>query len=129
MVGDAVGRGRAASTAGSGLVHFSEKRRVGASHEGLAFASVEAPLSVIVSLRRPDDGASPVPSGPLSGRDAVLALASEVFRLDPGDAAASRAHFEAVTALAQTVPVVAVPRRPPAAAVADVLCRMSAPDV
>ena len=30
---------------------------------------------------------------------------------------------------AQTVPVVAVPRRPPAAAVADVLCRMSAHDV
>lgn len=115
-------------TSGSGLVHFSEKRRVGASLPGLEFASAAAPLAAVVALRRPDDAATAVASGALSGRDAVLALASEVFRLDPGDAAASRAHFEAVTALAQAVPVWAVPRQAPAAAVADVLCRMTAYD-
>lgn len=112
-------------TSGTGLAHFSEKRRVGAGDHGVAFEAAVKPLSVVIALRRPDDASATLTAGPLSGRDAVLALASEVFRLDPADVAASRAHFDAVASLAQSVRVHAVPRQSLDAAVADVLCRMA----
>lgn len=110
---------------GAALAHFSEKRRVDASHPGVAFAGAAAPVAAVMALRPPDDAPLAGGADRLSGRDAVLAVASEVFRLDPADAAASRAHFEAVAALVQAVPVFALPRQPLATAVADVLCRMT----
>lgn len=106
---------------GSGMAHFTDKRRVGALHPSLQFETRLLPLTRVVSLTRPDE---PVRSGALRGRDAVMALASELFRLDVRDPRESRWQFDAISALAADVPMVAGARQHPSAAAAAVLCRM-----
>jgi hypothetical protein len=51
-----------------------------------------------------------------------MALASEVFRLDPRDAGESRRQFEAIGAIASSVRVVAWPRETEAEPIADAVC-------
>ena len=63
--------------------------------------------------------------GPLRGRDRAMALASEVFRIDWRDPAESRRHFDAIGAIAATVPLEVAERRAPETAASELLCRMT----
>jgi hypothetical protein len=108
---------------GAGLAHYTKKRRVDAAHPALSFETRTLPLSRIIVLPTPDR--DPVPARELRGRDAVIAIASEVFRVDPRDSKESREQFDAIAALATEVPIEAMgPLRPPDAWAETVLCRM-----
>ena len=106
---------------GTGMAHYTDKRRVGALHPSLQFETGVLPLSHMVRMTRPD---AAVPAGPIHGREAVMALASELFRLDVRDPRESRWQFDAISALAAAVPMRAVAREHPTAAAGAVLCRM-----
>ncbi len=106
---------------GTGLAHFSHKRRIGAGHESLTFERAVLPLRQVYRM------VWPIPEsvfGVLRGRAAVMALASELFRLDLRDAAETRWQFDQVSDLASAVPVEAPVRQAPFEAAAAVLCRM-----
>jgi hypothetical protein len=115
---------------GAVTAHYSEKRRLDAPGRGagdppLAFETRELPLAGILYMPTP---ASSVPDvrGTLRGRDAVMAVASEVFRIDWRDPAESRRHFDAVAAIAANIPVEVAERQPPDTAASALLCRMTA---
>jgi hypothetical protein len=106
---------------GTGMAHFTDKRRVGAGYASMAFERETLPLVRIFQLSRPDG----VPAtGPVRGRAAVIALASELFRLDVRDARESRWQFDAISALAADLPIEALPRIQPVEAASAILCRM-----
>lgn len=106
---------------GTGMAHYTDKRRVGALHPSVQFETQLLPLAHVVCLTRPEE---PQVRGTVRGRDAVMALASELFRLDVRDPRESRWQFEAISALAVDVPMSAVAREHPVSAAAAVLCRM-----
>ena len=106
---------------GTGMAHFTDKRRVGALHPSVQFETGILPLAHLYRMTRPDEAA---PAGRVRGRDAVMALASELFRLDIRDPRESRRQFDAISALAVDIPVDAIGRQHPADAAAAVLCRM-----
>lgn len=106
---------------GAGMAHYTNKRRVGAPHPALTFETEVLPLARIFRLSCPDEA---VAAGTLRGHAAVMALASELFRLDSRDAQESLSQFEAIGALATDVPMEASVRQHPAVAAAAVLCRM-----
>ena len=108
--------GRGVSS-GEAAAHYSDKRRLGAGDEGLVFESRHLPLIGIQHLQW-------APARTLRGRDAVMALASEVFRLDWRDAAESRRHFDVLAAIARDIPVEIPERQAPELAAQDLLCRM-----
>lgn len=120
------------ANAGDAAAHYSDKRRFDDRHHQLAFETRELPLSAIVYLPSISSGESPSDAlGPLAtsqmlgGRDAVMALVSEVFRLDSRDPAESRRQFEVVGQLAVDIPVEVLTRRAPDVAAQALLCRMS----
>lgn len=106
---------------GAGLAHYTNKRRMDAGHPGLPCERDVLPLIRVYKMQRPDD---PRPTGVLRGQEAMMSLASELFRLDVRDAAESRRQFDAISALASAIPMEAPPRQVPAQAAATVLCRM-----
>jgi len=106
---------------GAGMAHFTDKRRVGAAHPAVRFETAALPLACLIRLSRPDE---PHVTGVLRGRHAVIALASELFRLDVRDARESRWQFDAISALATDVSIEAPVRAHPIEAAAAVLCRM-----
>ena len=106
---------------GAGMAHYTDKRRVGAAHAPVRFETDVLPLTRICCLSRP---AEPIAPGALRGQRAVMALASELFRLDVRDAQESRWQFDAISALAVELPVDALAREHPVAAASAVLCRM-----
>lgn len=114
---------------GAVTAHYSEKRRLDAVGRGtgdpeLPFETRTLPLTGILYM---PTAASIVPhdQGELRGRDRAMALASEVFRIDWRDPSESRRHFDAIAAIAATVPLEVVARRTPEAAASELLCRMS----
>jgi hypothetical protein len=106
---------------GSGMAHYTDKRRVGALHPSLRFETHDLPLTQIYRMSRPEESTT---EGRVQGQAAVMALASELFRLDVRDRAESRWQFDAIGALAATVPVHGTVRQAPQQAAASVLCRM-----
>lgn len=106
---------------GVGMAHYTDKRRVGAAHPAVRFETDVLPVARLFRLSRPDE---PPVTGVLRGRLAVMALASELFRLDVRDARESRWQFDAISALAADVPIEALARAHPAGVAAAVLCRM-----
>lgn len=106
---------------GTEMAHYSDKRRVGALQAPLQFETEPLPLTRVVRLTRPGESSY---QGPVRGRDAVMALASELFRLDIRDPSESRWQFDAIGTLAADVPMDATGRHHPSAAASDVLCRM-----
>jgi hypothetical protein len=106
---------------GTGMAHYTDKRRVGALHPSVQFESSLLPLTRVVKMSRPEE---PVREGAVRGRDAVMALASELFRLDVRDPSESRWQFDAISALAADVRMDAMDRHDPTTAAAAVLCRM-----
>jgi hypothetical protein len=109
------------AASGAGLAHYTNKRRMDAGHPGLPCERDILPLVRVYKMLRPGEGS---PIGVLRGRDAVMSLASELFRLDVRDAAESRRQFDAISALAAAVPMESPVRQAPAAAASAVLCRM-----
>jgi hypothetical protein len=79
------------------------------------------PLSRVYRLTRPEERQH---TGAITGRDAVMGLASELFRLDVRDPRESRSQFDAICALAAEVPIDALARQDPMMSAAAVLCRM-----
>lgn len=119
--------------AGTAAAHYTDKRRIDSSDSsdavdagrgGVRFESRHLPLAAILHMRTPADPLTR--TGPIHGRDAVMALASEVFRLDWRDAEESRRQFAAIGALAASIPVESPLRQPPAEAAERLLCRMTA---
>jgi hypothetical protein len=119
---DALRRLGVPETAGAAAAHYTDKRRVGPGEFGLTFETRTLPLTAfhVLRARRVED--EPVVRHRLSGRDIVMALASEIFRLDPRDAAESRRQFEAISDIAASVRVVAWPRQTEAEPIADAVC-------
>lgn len=119
---DALRRLGVSETAGAAAAHYTDKRRVGPGEFGLTFETRTLPLAAfhVLRARRPED--EPAARHRLSGREIVMALASEVFRLDPRDAGESRRQFEAIGAIASSVRVVAWPRETEAEPIADAVC-------
>lgn len=107
--------------AGVGMAHYTDKRRVGAMHTPVRFEAATLPLTRLWCLSRPSD---PQRQGPITGQQAVMALASELFRLDVRDRAESRWQFDAIADLAGRLPVEALSRQHPVDAASAVLCRM-----
>lgn len=112
--------------------HYSDKRRFDDRNHHLTFETRHLPLAAIVYLPPASAGESPTLAlGPsasaqtLRGRDAVMALASELFRLDARDAAESRRQFESIGAIAAEIPVEIATRQAPDAAANALLCRMA----
>lgn len=106
---------------GVGVAHYTDKRRVGTAHPAVRFETDVLPLARLFQLSGPDE---PAVSGVLRGRHAVMALASELFRLDVRDAGESRWQFDAISTLAADVSIEALAREHPDGAAAAVLCRM-----
>jgi len=111
--------------------HYSDKRRLDEGAQ-LAHETRELPLAAILYLPSRSAAESPAstlgPSAPpqvLRGRDAVLALASEVFRLDSRDPDESRRQFDALGAMAAAIPVEIPRREAPDEAARALLCRMA----
>ncbi len=118
--------------AGDAAAHYSDKRRLDDRNHHLTFETRELPLAAILYLPSLSMSESPTsalgPSAaprPVRGRDAVMALASELFRLDCRDAAESRRHFEAIGEIAAAIPVEILARQAPNAAAQALLCRMA----
>lgn len=118
--------------AGDVASHYSDKRRFDDRNHDLTFETRRLPLAAIVYLPSASPGESPTSTlGPaatpraLRGRDAVMALASELFRLDPRDAAESRRQFDAIGAIAAAIPLEIAARRPPNEAAEALLCMMT----
>ncbi len=118
--------------AGEPAAHYSDKRRFDEGHHGLAFETRNLPLAAILYLPPLSAGESPTSAlGPgalaqtLRGRDAVMALASEFFRLDSRDASESRRQFDAISRMAAEIPVEIPERQPPDAAARSLLCRIT----
>ena len=99
----------------SALAHYTRKRRIGTDASPFVFESRPLPLTQLFYLTH-DVGHG----GPLSGQRAVMALASELFRLDVRDVAESRAQFDAIVALARGVPLAMLSRATLETDVADV---------
>lgn len=112
------------TSAGTAAAHYTDKRRIDAGAGGVRFESRHLPLAAILHMRTPADPLQA--TGPLRGREAVMALASEVFRLDWRDAEESRRQFSAIGALAASIPVESPVREPPVEAAERLLCRMTA---
>jgi hypothetical protein len=109
------------AASGAGLAHYTNKRRMDPGHPGLPCERDALPLIRVYKMLRPGDD---TPIGVLRGQDAMMSLASELFRLDVRDAAESRRQFEAISALASDVPMEAPGRQAPGQAASAVLCRM-----
>lgn len=115
---------------GASTAHYSEKRRIDAVERGaddprLSFETRTLPLTAILYMSTASS-AVPTSPGALRGRNAAMAIASEVFRIDWRDPRESRRHFEAVSAIAADVSVEVPERLPPDAAARALLCRMTA---
>jgi hypothetical protein len=93
------------------------------AHPALPAERDRLPVTRFYRMVRPVTGAD-LPVGSVRGREAVIALASELFRLDVRDAAESRRQFEWISALAEDVPIEWPGRQLPAQAAAAVLCKM-----
>ncbi len=106
---------------GTGMAHYTDKRRVGALHPSVQFETSVLPLSRVYRLTRPEDAQR---TGAITGRDAVMGLASELFRLDVRDPRESMSQFDAICALAAEVPIAALARQDPMMSATAVLCRM-----
>ena len=116
--------------AGAVSAHYTDKRRFAAGEAGITFEHRHLPIAAICHLTpwRLEAVAGAARSGgpgPLRGRAAVMALASELFRLDCRDVVESRRQFEVIGAMASILPVEVPARHTPAASAAELLCRMS----
>jgi hypothetical protein len=114
---------------GAVTAHYSEKRRLVAAGRGsgdpqLPVETRTLPLAGILYMPTPASSVRNAP-GRIRGRDAMMAVASEVFRIDWRDPAESRRQFDAVAAIAARVPVEVAQRRAPETAASELLCRMS----
>jgi hypothetical protein len=114
---------------GAVTAHYSEKRRLDAASRGTgdpeqAVETRVLPLAGILYMPTPAGSVPGIP-GAIRGRDAMMAIASEIFRIDWRDPAESRRQFDAIAAMAAEIPVEVAERRPPETAAAEVLCRMS----
>ena len=96
------------------------------------FEPRELPLAAILYLPSITAAEAPSPalgpgavSGALRGRDAVMALASELFRVDSRDPVESRRQFATIGELAGEVPVEVLAREAPESAAQALLCRMA----
>ena len=117
------------SGSGASTAHYSEKRRLDAVERDagdprLSFETRTLPLTAILYMPTASS-AVPAAPGALRGRDAAMAIASEVFRIDWRDSQESRRHFEAVSAIASEIPVEVPVRQAPDRAARALLCRMS----
>ncbi len=121
---------------GAAAAHYSDKRRLDDRNHHLIFETRELPLEAICYLpaMSADESATPslgaaARSTTLRGRDAVMALASELFRLDCRDAEESRRQFDAIGEIAAEIPLeIPARERPDVAARAlleRMLCRMT----
>lgn len=90
------------AASGSDLAHYTDKRRVGATHSPLIFETATLPIRRLVHLPPPGTASASVS---LRGQRAVMALAGELFRLDVRDVAESRRQFDDITDLAAAVPI------------------------
>ena len=118
--------------AGDSAAHYTDKRRFDDRNHHLTFEARTLPLSAILYLPSTSAGESPTQTlGPgassqaLRGRDAMMALVSELFRLDSRDASESRRQFAAISDMAADIPVEILERQAPAAAAQALLCRMA----
>lgn len=118
--------------AGEAAAPYSEKLRFDERHHGLMFEARELPIAAILYLPPVSASEAPSPalgpgaaSGALRGSDAVMALTSEVFRVDSRDPIESRRQFTAVGELAVEVPVELMTRAAPEKAAQALLCRMA----
>lgn len=114
---------------GAVTTHYSDKRRLDAlgGRPGDPVLPVERRMLPLAGILYLPTAAGAVPSvrGALRGAGAMMALASEVFRIDWRDPAESRRHFESVAAIAANVPVEVGERRAPDTAASELLCRMT----
>jgi hypothetical protein len=117
---------------GAAAAHYSDKRRLDDRNHHLVFETRTLPLAAICYLTPPSAWESPTASladggraGALRGRDAVMALASELFRLDCRDETESRRQFDVVATMAGNIPIEIPARARPDASAAALLCRMS----
>lgn len=106
------------TTAGTPVAHFTEKQRVSLGPTTAPGETAALPLAILFDMEPHDVHAR------VSGREALKAVASNVFRFDVRDNRETRAQFEELSDLVSALPMHTLAKEAPLEAAWAVLCRM-----